>query len=98
MINVLSYIGKYSDAKREDAHDKIREFNSFLAKVLPAYVRTPYLPVPLWICDYRTNSGGKLSTIQQWCELKEEDPKILGVIDDAPDICDEVERGNVRSY
>ena len=98
MINILSYIGKNSVDKRWDAQGKVDEFNHFLEKVLPSYRNTPYLPIPLWICSYRTNNGGKLSTIQQWYELKEEDPKILGVIDDAPDICDEVERGNVRAY
>jgi len=98
VVNVLSYIGKNSHDKRSDAHDKMNQFNSFLEKVLPKFKGTPYLPVPLYICNYRTNNNGKLSTIQQWYELEEEDPRVLGVIDDAPDVCEEVECGNLRAY
>ena len=98
IVNILSFIGKGSRAKREDAMKKVAEFNQFLADNLPQYKNSPFLPVPLYICDHRTNSGGKLSTIQQWYEQDDSDPRIIGVIDDAPDICDEVEAGNVRAY
>ena len=98
LVHILSYIGRTSDDKRDDAYEKVEQFNKFLASVMPQYIDTPYLPVPLYICDHRCYNKGKLSTLQRWYEQDDDEPKILGMIDDAPDVCEEMEKGNVRAY
>ena len=94
-IDIISYIGAGSTELREDARQKVREFNDYLARQLPEFVGSPYLPLPLWISDYRTNNNGKLSLIQQYYD---ESCPVVGIVDDSPDVCYECESGNIRAY
>ncbi len=97
-VEIISYIGRDSDKLREDAREKVKAFNDFLYVNVPEYCRSEYMPVPLWIADYRTMNGGKLSLVQTYYQQEEGDPPVIGVVDDAPDVCYEVESGNIRAY
>ena len=83
---------------REDAQQKVDEFNSFLARTCPEYLDSAYFPIPLWISDYKSMNGGKLSLIQQYYMLEDGDPPVIGMIDDSPEVCYEIESGNIRAY
>ena len=97
-IEVISYIGKANQDLREDAQLKVDEFNSFLSRTCPEDVDSDYFPIPLWIADFRSMNGGKLSLIRQYYMLEPDDPPVIAMIDDSPEVCYEVESGNVRAY
>ena len=97
-VEIISYIGRDNTALRSDAEEKVADFNRFLAQQCPEFVGSEYLPIPFWISDYRTCNGGKLSLIQQYYQQDEGAPPVIAVIDDSPDVCYEVDSGNIRSY
>ena len=89
---IISYIGLENNTLRQDAQDKVADFNERLWERASRRQRE-HLPVPLHLTGSRChNYWGKRATLLWHCERSNLTSRGGFHVDDAPDICDNFEQ------